>query len=392
MKKKDNNVKKQNSAISLLLELLAVEGGSGEEGQIADFIIKRLHQLGVPKAQIKVDSSHKKIAGFTQGNVIVTFPGRRNCPRVLFSAHMDTVPLCRGAVPKLNGKRIVSAGATGLGADNRTGVAALIQLAEHLQATPSIRPPVTLLFTVGEEVGLCGAKEVSLRSLGNPAMAFNYDGGDPARVVVGAIGADRLTIRILGRSAHAGMHPDHGVSAGIIAARALAWLEEQGWHGAVEKGRSSGCSNVGSMEGGEATNQVMDSMVIRAETRSHRIAFLDRMTATWQRAFEKAANSQKSSLGQSGKAEFSAIREYLPFTLPRSSPVVKRALAAVRDLDLEPSCQIINGGLDANPLNAKGLPTVTLGAGQHGAHTVDEYVDVEEYLKGCQLAQKLCGA
>ena len=48
------------------------------------------------------------------------------------------------------------------------------------------------------------------------------------------------------------------------------------------------------------------------------------------------------------------------------------------------------GGLDANHLNQKGIPTVTMGAGQHGPHTVDEYVDVREYLNGCRLA--LCVA
>ena len=56
---------------------------------------------------------------------------------------------------------------------------------------------------------------------------------------------------------------------------------------------------------------------------------------------------------------------------------------------MKPQLRSANGGLDANYLNAKGLPTVTFGAGQHSPHTVDEYADLREYLGGCRLAVAL---
>ena len=72
-----------------------------------------------------------------------------------------------------------------------------------------------------------------------------------------------------------------------------------------------------------------------------------------------------------------------------AAPVVRRAVEAARGLGLKPVTRVVDGGLDANYLNARGLPTVTLGAGQHGAHTLDEYVDIDEFLQGCRLVLAL---
>ena len=71
------------------------------------------------------------------------------------------------------------------------------------------------------------------------------------------------------------------------------------------------------------------------------------------------------------------------------SPVVRRTQDAVKELGLEPRLVIANGGLDANWLNRKGIPTVTLGAGQHNAHTLREYADIGEYLLGCERGLSL---
>jgi tripeptide aminopeptidase len=71
---------------------------------------------------------------------------------------------------------------------------------------------------------------------------------------------------------------------------------------------------------------------------------------------------------------------------------VSAATAAVVELGLTPSREISNGGLDANYLHAKGIPTVTLGAGQHRAHSLDEFVDLEEYHGGCRLALALASS
>ena len=86
------------------------------------------------------------------------------------------------------------------------------------------------------------------------------------------------------------------------------------------------------------------------------------------------------------ESKFKAELDYKPFGIDRKDPVVKSAVAAVKTLGMKPKLFAADGGLDANYTNARGLPTVTLGAGQHSPHTVDEYIVVDKYLGGCKVA------
>jgi tripeptide aminopeptidase len=377
-------------ALRHLMDLLSVEGLSGREGAVAAEVRRKLRRAGCKASWMTTDRVHRRIPGdFETGNLVVKIPGSVRGPRLLFSGHMDTVPLCRGAVPVRRDGRIVSRGRTGLGGDNRTAVAALVTLVETLFSRGLSHPPLTVLFTVGEEVGLWGARLVSLASLGRPKLGFNIDGGVAARFVVGAVGADRWNVDVRGRSAHAGVHPEHGISAALIASRAIADVAAQGYFGKIEKGRRRGTSNVGTIRGGEATNQVTDHVFVRGESRSHDPRFVKRITATYRKAFERAARSVRNREGQRGSVEFRAETDYEPFRIPASAAVVRHARATARSIGLEPSLIVADGGLDANWLSAKGLPTVTLGAGQHAPHTVDEYIEVSEFLDGCRLAVAL---
>src|SRR5205823_1416380 len=80
----------------------------------------------------------------------------KTAPRVLFMTHLDTVPLCAGAVPMLDRDRIVNDVHAALGGDNRTGCAVLVTLAAELLKHKPDHPPLTLLFTVREESGAYG--------------------------------------------------------------------------------------------------------------------------------------------------------------------------------------------------------------------------------------------
>ena len=97
----------------------------------------------------------------------------------------------------------------------------------------------------------------------------------------------------------------------------------------------------------------------------------------------------KNQRGKAAKVEFRCEADYAAFKLADRHPAVRFACATAQALGLAPRTVSMNGGLDANPLNAMGIPTVTFGAGQHGAHSVEEYVDLNEYLAGCGLAVAL---
>ena len=381
---------KRSRAIRHLMDLLKVPGPSGSESAVARLVTEKLIACGCKKAWIRHDAAHKKIGeGYEVGNLIARLPGTIKAPRRLFSGHMDTVPLCRGAVPVRRGDRIIPRSSTALGGDNRTAVGCLLTMIEVLLGEGLPHPPLTLLFTVGEEVGLKGARHVRTADLGKPSMGFNYDGGDPASITIGATGADRWKAEICGISSHAGVHPEDGVSAALITGRAITEIAAKGFFGDVRKGTKTGTSNIGPIRGGEATNQVTDLMVLYGECRSHDPAFLDHITGSYQGAFEKAAASVKNAAGECGSVKFTVARDYHSFEMEKDSSVVRKAEKEVERMGLTPSLAIANGGLDANWLNRKGIPTVTLGAGQHNAHTLKEYADINEYLLGCELALAL---
>lgn len=387
------------SALQRLMRFLAIEGVTGREKAIGRDLMAALKEVGVPTRAMRLDDANTRIPLPTEtGNLIVDLPGRgglANQDRLLFMTHMDTVPLCAGAKPKVQGRKVVNTVKTALGGDNRTGCAVLVTLAAELARQKLDHPPITLLFCVREESGLWGARHLDPAELGPVKMSFNYDGGSASNVVVGAVGADRWEVEIFGRASHAGGAPERGISATMILGLALAEVQAGGWFGKVVKGDKQGTSNVGPVTGGEgrpagdATNVVTDYVHVRGESRSHDAKFFKEITAAYKTAFENAAKAVTNSEGKSGRVKFTTHTDYHPFRLKENLPVVKRAIAAIRDAGLEPNVRATNGGLDANWMVRHGIPTVTFGAGQNEAHTVDEWINLDEFDRACQLSLHL---
>jgi len=373
-----------------LLDLLAVEGPSGREKQVAALIRKKFRAAGIPAEWMKEDAAHRRIGrGFEQGNLIIKFPGTVRAPRILFSAHMDTVPLCQGAVPVIRGGRVVAQNSTGLGGDDRAACAALVSLGEALVEEKIPHPPVTFLFVVGEENGLHGSRHVRFSDLGRPVMGFNLDGEFPQTLYIGAMGAYRWECEITGKSAHAGLNPEKGISAGLIAAEAISSLQRAGFFGRIEQGNRHGTLNVGGLHGGEASNQVMDHLRVFGECRSHSPAFLEKIITVCEQAFHAATRQVKDDRGECGRVVFTKQNDYCAFRLKKSEPCVKAAMRAVRAAGLEPELIAVNAGLDANNFNQKGFPCVTLGAGTHNFHSTEEYVELGEFDTCCRILREI---
>jgi tripeptide aminopeptidase len=378
-------------AIDRVVRLMAIPGKSCEETQILAAISQELQHAGVPAAAMSFDTAHRRSpAGGATGNLIVKLPGTVRGPRRLLMAHVDTVPICVGSRPRQQGRKIRSADPrTGLGGDNRAGVAVVLTAALEVLQRGLPHPPLTLFFPVQEEIGLYGARFVSANKLGRPALCFNWDGGEPYMICLGATGDYGVDIRIAGIPAHAGVHPEQGVSAIAIASRAINDLVENGWHGLIVKGKNRGASNVGIIAGGDATNVVTPLVELKAEIRSHDPVFRKKIVAAYQKAFENAARAIKTDDGRAGRVEFQADLKYESFRISPNEPVAQAAEAAIGAAGLTPETCISNGGLDANWMNAHGFPTVTLGCGQHAIHTTDEWLDVDAFLAACQVGVKI---
>jgi tripeptide aminopeptidase len=306
---------------------------------------------------------------------------------------MDTVPICVGCRPKRQGNLITSAAKnTGLGADNRAGVAVILSAATRILRHELAHPPLTFVWTVQEEVGLYGARLLKIGSLGAPKLAFNWDGGSASRVTIGATGGYRMEIHIRGQASHAGGAPEKGISAIAIAGLAIADLQRNGWHGKIQKDGRMGTSNIGVIEGGNATNVVADQVRIRAEARSHDPEFRQTIVREMENSFRSAVTHVPNVDDQVGSVDIDGRLDYESFCLKSTEPCVVAAEAAVSAVGREPELVVSNGGLDANWLSARGIPTVTLGCGQLNPHMTSEALDVAEFQAACRIALLLATA
>jgi len=383
-----------DEAVQMVMELMAIPGPSGQEGAVAEFVTQHLRSSGVPASAIRMDRAHRRtpIAGQT-GNLVLRLPGTVRRERRMLMAHMDTVPICVGSRPELHNGFVRSADpTTALGADDRAGVAVILATAMAIVRRKLPHPPLTFLWTIQEEVGLYGARHADLSLLGSPKLAFNWDGGSLERMTIGATGGYRMTIDITGLASHAGVAPQMGISAIAIAGLAIAELQQKGWHGDIRKGKNRGTSNIGAIEGGAATNVVTNHVRMQAEARSHDPAFRQRIIRAFETAFRRAAKQVRSADGKSGEAKIDGRLDYEAFRLADDDPSVAAAEEAARSLGIVPVRSISNGGLDANWLSARGIPTVTLGCGQIAGHTPAERLDLASFRGACRVALRLATA
>jgi len=378
------------AAQKLVLALMAIPGRSGEEKLVSDFITAQLRKAGAPASAIRTDQAHRHTPLDGQvGNLVLRLPGTVRGPRRLLMAHMDTVPLCVGSKPTVKGKTVRSARATGLGADDRAGCAVTLTAACEILRRKLPHPPLVFLWPVQEEIGLFGARHANLALLGQPQLAFNWDGGSAEKLTIGATGAYRLQIEITGLASHAGGAPEQGVSAIAIAGLAIAELQRNGWLGDVRKGEQRGTSNIGVIAGGAATNVVTDRVELKAEARSHDPKFRCVIRDAIIKAFETAAGEVRSITGACGKAHCESRLDYESFRLAEDEPAIRAAEAAVRAVGGNPFHFVSNGGLDANWLSARGIPTVTLGCGQLNPHMITEQLDLDVFRQACRIALRL---
>ena len=376
-----------------LIEFLSTEGITGEEKKIAYAVKNKLINYGVPEEYIFFDDANKKIPLPTEtGNLIVKLPGTKTGERILFSTHLDTVSLCKGAEPVIIDNRIISKKETALGADNRGGVGCLVNMLKYIFNNKVDYNPMTILFTVREESGLWGARSVSIEDLAYPAIGFNTDGSSPYNIITSAVGAERWSVEIIGKGSHAGVAPEKGISSTIVASMALSNIFKEGWFGKINKDGNKGTSNIGyygDFDGkcaGSSTNQVTDYVKINGESRSMDQSFISEITQQYEKNFNSASYLVKNLENKNASIIFKKNIDYYPFKLDDNLEAIKILKNSANKIGIQSKNVHVNGGLDANWLIKNGIPTVTFGNGHYNPHSLDEYLDIEEYKDSCRLA------
>lgn len=384
-------------ALALVTRLMPVPGVSREEKAIAGEIRAILLEAGVPPAHLHQDDAHRQSPyGGECGNLLVNLPGTGPGPRRLLSAHMDTVAVHLGAKPVRENGRIFDAGGRGVGTDDRAGVAIVLYAALRLRREKLSHPPLTLLFTVQEEIGSQGARYGDLAYFGKPEMGFTWDGQSLEQLALAGKGKTNMEIEISGREAKFFGPEEEGIPTPLIFARAVADLDANGWLGrpVVKNGRKA-ASNVTIIEGsarGYETNVVMDRLLVRAEAREYDSPGFNREVAdAFRAAFERAAAATVNRAGESGRIKFRITSERLPCRLPEDAPVVREARRALAHVGIDnPAYR--DGCLDIGALIPRGCPAVNLGTGGVGAHNAGNYLDIPVFLKACRTALWLARA
>jgi tripeptide aminopeptidase len=363
--------------VRTFLDLVQIDSPSKEEGDVAAYLTKILKPLGV---EIWQDDAAKKISG-NCGNLHVRMKGSiSNAPTLLFSAHMDTVMPGRGIQPRVEDGVIRSDSTTILGADDKSGVAAIVEMLRVIYEQKLPTGPIEVIFDAAEEVGLLGAREIDFNEL-KAKCAFVLDSEELDRIVVRSPHANRMTFEVEGVAAHAGMAPERGISAIEVACKAIA-------HMRLGRLNPDSTANIGTIEGGRATNVVADRATIRAEARSHDAEFLESQTAHMQDCFRDILPKFRKELdGKILIPKFNAtvIREYGAMNIPQDSLPYRLAFAAGTKLGLKMEAQSVGGGTNANIYNSHGLPTVVIGTGMSGEHTTDEHIAVSDLEMCCRL-------
>jgi len=355
--------------------LVAISSVSRCEGALALHLKERFDQLG---AETVFDGS-AAFTGSDTGNLIARFAGTRNAPALLLSAHMDTVQPGEGIKALFKDGVFTSDGTTILGADDKSAIAVILEALSVLEEDRIAHGPIEVALTTCEETGLAGARNLDLKLI-TASYGYALDGSDTEGVIVQAPSANRFEIRLIGRDAHAGAHPEKGINAIHLAAKAMAGLTI----GRID--RETTC-NIGWIEGGIATNVVPPLVSLRGEARSHDEAKLERVTAGIVAAFERTVLKQRAREGADGlpRLEAQVRRSYSRTCIPEDHAVVTLARSAAAKLGRTIRAKISGGGSDANIFFEKGIPLGILGTGMREIHTVREYVRLEDMVRAAEL-------
>lgn len=351
-------------------ELVQIDSETKHEESIVTVLKEKMENLGFTV----IEDNSKEVTGHGAGNLIATLKGTvEGADPIYFTCHMDTVVPGKGIKPELREDGyIYSDGTTILGADDKAGIAALFEMARVLKEEDTPHGDIQFIITAGEESGLVGAKAMD-PSLLKAKYGYAVDSdGKVGGIVTAAPYQAKLWTTIHGKTAHAGVAPEKGVSAINIAAKSIA---------AMTLGRidSETTANIGRFEGGQATNIVCDEVKILAEARSINSDKLEKQTAHMVETFEKTA----AAMG--GKAETEVKLMYPGFSFGEETEVVQTAMAAIRNVGREPEVMTSGGGSDGNVFNGMGVPTVTLSVGYEEIHTKNERMPVEELNKLTEL-------
>lgn len=354
--------------VDIFIDLVRIDGVCGQERDVAQYILNFLRGLGLPA----FEDDARNHGGGNTGNIVCQVGSGGD--RILLS-HMDTARSTRSVNPIISNGVIKSDGSTVLGVDNRAGIAILLYAIEHTVRHNAVMRDMTFAFTVCEESTMDGARYLQLHP--EIRMGFVFDSSlPPGHFIHGSCGAASFNITVYGKASHAGLHPEDGINAILIAAEALA---------TTENGRRNNGTilNIGTIRGGTAINVVPDETVIKGEIRSMSTENAAEELDKLRQSFEKVASRQ------GGWLHFDYSWDFTPFYVDTHERAYLEAISVLKSIGLTPKPVVAWSGSDANVLNERGVPSVNFGIGAQNPHSNDECITINDLHTSAEIVQEL---
>jgi tripeptide aminopeptidase len=361
----------QERIVREFMELVQIDSETLHEEKISIVLKEKFSELGL----IVVEDDSKERTGHGAGNLIITWEADQlvDAPHIFFTCHMDTVTPGVGIKPTLGEDGwITSDGTTILGSDDKAGIAALLEAIRVIQEKKLPHGVVQFIITVGEESGLRGAREFDPNFM-DAEFGYALDSnGEIGAIAVAAPTQAKITMTIIGKSAHAGVNPEDGISAIQVASKAISRMNL----GRIDHETTA---NIGKFFGGGPTNIVCDHVQLDAEARSIVQEKVDKQIGQMREALEVTAREFDAD------CEFRSEIVYPAFNFTENDAVVQLAQRAIGNLGLTSRVFHSGGGSDANIFNGFGIPTVNLALGYENIHTTKERIKAVDMAKAAEM-------
>tara|TARA_B100001079_G_scaffold254516_1_gene249330 strand:- start:300 stop:1349 length:1050 start_codon:yes stop_codon:yes gene_type:complete len=345
------------------MELIQIDSPSGEEDAMDAEVSSRLESMGL---EVSHDSFNNVIARLSGEGV-----------PIMLSAHLDTVEPGRGIEPLVDGGVLRSDGSTILGGDCKAGVAIVLEGLIAAMESNSGNRAIEVVFTRHEEGGLVGAHHLDF-SMVAAKEGVVFDGeGPPNRIILSAPSQNVVTAQITGRAAHAGLEPEKGISALLIAADILSRLPL----GRIDEETTA---NIGRLEGGLKRNIIPEQAFLDGEFRSRSNEKLADVERKFRGVFEEVASRYPEA-----KIDLDIVNTYQAYNIDAKNEAVAVIGRALSGMGLEPILGSTGGGSDANVFIEKGIAAIPVGIGVRDFHTTWETAVIAEVLQGAQMCEAI---
>lgn len=342
------------------IRYIQIDSESYDELNIAKTVMADLQELG---CEVYMDNAGEKL-GSNAGNIYAVFKGDETFEPILFSAHLDTVKPGKNIKPVIKDGVIYSDKTTVLGGDDKSGVVSVIEAIKMIKEQNLNHPTVEIVFTICEECGLLGSRNLDYSRLTSKKAAVLDSSGDAGVIIQGAPGKTKISGHFIGKTSHAGVAPEDGISAIQIAAEAISNMK-------LLRIDDETTANIGTLKAEYSTNIVPEKVYMLAEARSRNAEKLDAQKKHMMKCIDDAC------VKFGGKFEGEVDDLYYPYFTDENDSFISEIKDACIRSNVKHCIKLSGGGSDANNMNLNGIKSVVLGTGMCKVHSVNEEITIK---------------